>query len=158
LGAIELAGTWRTTAQPDDVWAVVVDLATWSQWWPAIDDVDLREGDVTAPEAARLTFGTPPPLRPLRVDIEVRELEAPRWMVVEAPDSAITGHGRLAIEPDGGGAATRFEVSLHVRSLLFRPLERILASATRSSGKDRLRQAGDDLARLAGGEPRDHDV
>jgi uncharacterized protein YndB with AHSA1/START domain len=158
LGAIELAGTWRTTAPPDDVWAVVVDLTTWPRWWPAIDEVDLCEGDPTAPSAAQLTFGTPAPLRPLRIDLRVRELEPTQRLVVEAVDSPITGEGVLLLDDEDAGTATRFELSLHVRSRWLRPIERLLANAARGSGRDRLRQAGDDLARLAGGEPRHHEL
>jgi uncharacterized protein YndB with AHSA1/START domain len=158
VGAIELAGTWRSTAPPDDVWGVVVDLSTWPSWWPAIDDVELEAGRPQAPEAARLTFGTPAPLRPLRVRLEVRELVAPQRLVVAAVDSPIVGDGELEVASDDGGSETRFDLVLHVRSRLFRPVERLLANAARGSGRDRLRQAGDDLARLAGGEPRTHDL
>jgi hypothetical protein len=158
VGAIELAGTWRTTALPDEVWAVVVDLTTWPHWWPAIDEVDLRAGAPTSPEAAQLTFGTPAPLRPLRIDLRVRELEPTRRMVVEAVDSPITGHGRLELADEAAGTATRFELTLHVRSRWLRPIERLLANAARGGGRDRLRKAGDDLARLAGGEPGLHEL
>jgi hypothetical protein len=158
VGTIDLAGIWRTTAPPDDVWAVIVDLTTWSQWWPAIKHVDLEAGTSSAPERARLTFDTPRPLPPLHVRLDVRDLDAPDWMMVEAVDSPIVGNGRLELREEAGGSATRFEVSLHVRSRFLRPVERVLAGATRSSGKERLRQAGDDLARLAGGEPGQHEV
>jgi uncharacterized protein YndB with AHSA1/START domain len=158
VGAIELAGTWRCTAPPDDVWDVVVDLSSWSRWWPAIDDVELQAGSPRAPEAARLTFGTPAPLRPLRVRLEVRELAAPQRLVVAAVDSPIVGDGELEVTADEDGSATSFDLTLHVRSRLFRPVERLLANAARGSGRDRLRRAGDDLARLAGGDPRPHDL
>jgi uncharacterized protein YndB with AHSA1/START domain len=158
VGAIELSGTWRTSAPPDDVWAVVVDLTTWPRWWPAIDEVDLREGDPIAPTAAELTFGTPAPLRPLRIDLRVRELAPTERLVVEAVDSPITGEGLLALHEEDAGTATRFELELHVRSRWLRPVERLLANAARGGGRDRLRQAGDDLARLAGGEPRHHEL
>jgi uncharacterized protein YndB with AHSA1/START domain len=158
VGAIELAGTWRATAPTDDVWHVVVDLATWPRWWPAIDDVERTAGTAAAPEAARLVFGTPPPLRPLRIELVVRDLEPGRRLHVEAVDSPVIGVGTLEVVEDDGGSATRFDLALDVRSRLFKPVERLLASAARGSGRDRLRQAGDDLARLAGGEPRPHDL
>jgi hypothetical protein len=158
LGNIEVAGTWRTTAPTEDVWSVIVDLSTWSRWWPAIREVDLQAGVPTAPQAARLTFDTPRPLPPLHVRLEVRDLDAPSCMTVAAVDSPIVGDGRLVLHEEEGGTATRFEISLHVRSRLLRPVERILAGATRGSGKERLHRAGDDLARLAGGEPRPHDL
>jgi hypothetical protein len=158
VGAIELSGTWRSTAPPDDVWGVIVDLTTWPQWWPAIDEVELLAGGPSAPEAAELTFGTPSPLPRLRIDLKVRELEPTTLLVVEATDSPITGLGRLELSSDDDGSATRFELSLDVRSRLLRPIERLLASAAQGSGRDRLRKAGDDLAHLAGGDPLHHEI
>jgi uncharacterized protein YndB with AHSA1/START domain len=158
LGAIELSGTWRTTAPTQDVWAVIVDLTTWPRWWPAIDEVELRGGGATAPEAAELTFGTPSPLPSLRIDLRVRELEPTTLLVVEAVESPIVGLGRIELTSDDDGSATRFELALNVRSRLMRPIERLLAGAAHGGGRDRLRQAGDDLAHLAGGEPRHHDL
>jgi hypothetical protein len=158
VGNIEVAGTWRTTAPTEDVWSVIVDLSNWALWWPAIKAVDLQAGVPAAPQAARLTFDTPRPLPPLHVRLEVRELETPSSMTVAAVDSPIVGDGRLVLHAEDGGTATHFEIALQVRSRLLRPVERILASATRGSGKERLHQAGDDLARLAGGEPGRHDL
>ncbi|HSK23946.1 MAG TPA: SRPBCC family protein [Egicoccus sp.] len=164
MAAIDLTGTWRTTAPADAVWAVIVDLTTWPLWWPAIDDVEVLAGTAVAPEAARVTFGTP--VRPLRVEMAVTATEAQRLDVVTV-GGPVRGTGRLGLvdEPDLVGAggvtgftAVRFALRLDVRSLLFKPVERILAGAARGSGSERLRQAGDDLARLAGGEPGHHEV
>ncbi|MEX2504914.1 MAG: SRPBCC family protein [Egicoccus sp.] len=168
MAAIDLTGTWRTTAPPADVWRVVADLTTWPRWWPAIDDVEVLAGSATAPEAARFTFGTP--VRPLRVEMAGTATGAERLDVVTV-GGPVHGTGRLELleEPGlvgaggetdlaGGGTAVRFAMRLDVRSLIFKPVERILAGAARGSGRERLRQAGDDLARLAGGEPGHHDV
>lgn len=158
MGTIELAGTWRTTAPPDAVWAVVVDLGTWPSWWPAIREADLIGGRPGTPDAARLTFDTPGPLRPLVVDLEVVEREAPSQLVVRAVDGPLSGDGRLTVAADEDGSATSFAISLAVTSRLLKPVEVLLSGATRGAGRDRLAQAGDDLARLAGGEPREHHV
>lgn len=156
MAAIDLSGTWRTTAPRADVWRVVVDLTTWPTWWPAIDDVEVLAGSASMPEAARFTFGTP--VRPLRVEMAVTTTDPGRLDVVTV-GGPVRGTGRLDLEADDdGGTAVRFAMRLDVRSLIFKPVERILAGAARGSGRERLRQAGDDLARLAGGEPGHHDV
>ena len=158
MGAIELSATWRSTATPAATYAVVVDLATWPQWWPAIQHVEPLAGDPSAPDVARLTFDTPAPLRPLHLEVTVTERTSPSLLLVEVSDGPIRGDGRIDIVADDDGSATSFEVTLEVRSRWLKPVELVLASATRGAGRERLARAGDDLARLAGGVPRDHDV
>jgi hypothetical protein len=82
MGEIRIAGIWRTTASPDAVWAVLADLTTWPQWWPAIRSVEVLDGTTDDPDAARLTFDTPAPLRPLVVEVAVVERDAPHHLVV----------------------------------------------------------------------------
>jgi hypothetical protein len=140
------------------VWGVIVDLGTWPQWWPAIRDVELLGGEPGAPDAARFVFDTPSPLRPLVIGMAVTERGEPELLSVRAVDGPLVGHGVLEVSEEAGGSAARFDVRLRVRSLLLRPVETVLKGATRSAGVDRLRRAGDDLARLAGGEPREHRI
>lgn len=158
MGAIDIRGVWRTTAPPDDVWEVVSDLTTWPQWWPAIREVHTVAGPDHSPSRARMTFDTPPPLRPLHVTFEVVEREEPERLLVRASDGPLSGRAEMRLSAEHGGTAAAYDLHLRVRSLLFRPVERVLAGAARSGGSDRLRRAGDDLARLAGGEPREHDT
>ena len=158
MGAIVIAGTWRTTAPAQSVWDVMVDLGTWPQWWPAITDVELLGGAPGAPDAARFTFGTPAPLRPLRIEIAVTDRDAPHRMSIRADDGPLVGGGELAVTAVDGTTAASFDLNLRVRSLLFKPVERVLANATRGAGKERLAKAGDDLAHLAGGEPLEHSL
>jgi carbon monoxide dehydrogenase subunit G len=156
--AIVIAGTWRSTAAPDDLWRVIVDLETWPRWWPAIQEVESLGGGAGEPDAARLTFDTPSKLPPLRVDVHVTDREPPHRLLLRADGGPLTGRGELAVTSDDDRSATSFELQLRVRSLLFKPLERVLENATRSRGRDRLARAGDELARLAGGEPLEHDL
>jgi hypothetical protein len=156
LGAIGIIGTWRVTPTPTKLWAVVTDLGTWSAWWPAISRAEPIGGVSGAPDAARLTFDTRPPLRPLVVTLAVVERQPPHRLVVEVTDGPLSGHGTVTVAEDPGGSSAHYDVELRVRSLLFKPIEPILASATRSGGKARLGRAGDDLARLAGGELIEH--
>jgi carbon monoxide dehydrogenase subunit G len=155
MAANDLRGTWRTTAPRADVWSVVVDLCTWPRWWPAIDEAEITEGDATAPQAGRLTFATP--VRPLRVELAVTGLVHEQRLDVVTAGGPVQGTGRLELADEDAGTAVEFAVRMDVRSRLFKPVERLLSNASRSGG-DRLRKAGDDLARLAGGEPGDHDV
>jgi hypothetical protein len=158
VGAITIAGTWRTTAPTADVWDVIVDLRTWPQWWPAIRDVQPVAGDDHAPDVARLTFDTPSPLRPMVVELSITERQVGERLVVRATDGPLTGDGTIGVAGFDGGTATRYDLSLRVRSLLLRPVEGVLRRAATNGGRARLRRAGDDLASLAGGEPLEHDV
>ena len=158
MAAIDLSGTWRTTAPRADVWAVVVDLSTWPRWWPAIDEVEVLAGTASAPEAARFTFGTPGAAaagrdggRPPSTDRGTARCRDRRRARARARAGS-----NSSTRPTG--TAVRFAMRLDVRSLLFKPVERMLAGAARGRGAERLRQAGDDLARLAGGEPGEHEV
>jgi hypothetical protein len=158
VAAISITGTWRTTPGPEALWVVVNDLTTWPAWWPAISRADPIDGDTGALHGAQLTFDTRPPLRPLVVTLTVIERDPPHRLVVAVTDGPLSGNGTVSISDDPAGSATHYDVQLRVRSLLFKPLEPILSSATRSGGKARLGRAGDDLARLAGGELVEHDA
>jgi hypothetical protein len=158
VGAITIAGTWRTTAPPEDVWDVLVDLRTWPTWWPAIRHVEPLVGEPHAPDVARLTFSTPAPLRPMHVELTVTDRHPIEQLLVEATDGPLTGKGVISLAAIDGGSETTYDLRLRVRSLLMRPVEAVLARAATGAGKDRMRRAGDDLAELAGGEALDHDV
>jgi len=153
MGAIEIRGCWRSTAPIEDVWEVLVDLETWSAWWPAISEVELVEPSSHGIAAARLTFATRPPMRPLITTLEVAERDEPSRLHVVIADGPLAGHGAFTIDPDPEGSRSCYDVSLAVRSLLFRPIEPILRRGTQAAGRERLERAGADLARLAGGEP-----
>lgn len=153
MGAIEIRGCWRSTAPVEDVWDVLVDLETWPEWWPAISGVTLVEPSAHGIAAARLTFSTRPPLRPLVATLEVVERHQPSRLDVVVSDGPLGGSGVFTIDPDPEGSRSCYDVSLSVRSLLFKPIEPILRSGTRSAGRERLVRAGEDLARLAGGDP-----
>lgn len=153
MGAIEIQGCWRSTAPVQDVWDVLVDLTTWPAWWPAIREVELIEPSVHGIAAARLTFSTRPPMRPLVTTLEIAERDAPSRLHVVLAGGPLGGLGAFTIDPDPDGSRSCYDVSLSVRSLLFKPIEPILRSGTRASGRERLERAGADLARLAGGQP-----
>ena len=131
---------------------MVTDLRSWPAWWPAIRDAEPIAGGHERPEAIRLTFATPSPLRPLRVTLTVLERGPAHRLVAGLTDGPLRGGGTVTVRPAPEGSEASYDLQLRVASLLFRPLEPVLASATRASGQARLRQAGEELARLAGGE------
>lgn len=153
MGAIEIQGCWRNTAGVEDVWAVLTDLTTWPDWWPAISEVELVEPTGPALAAARVTFSTRAPLRPLVTTLHVIDRTVPSRLDITIADGPLGGRGTFTVADDPQGSRSCYDVSLSVRSLLFRPLEPILRNGTRASGQARLERAGEDLARLAGGEP-----
>ncbi len=152
MAAITIRGAWTTTAPAAAIYAVVVDLGDWPAWWPAIRAARLVGGGTTAHDAVELVFDTPRPLRPLVVTLTVMEREVPRLLRVEITDGPLRGHGTVRIADDDRGSRTTYDIELRVRSPLFKPLEPVLAGASRSSGRERLRRAGADLAELAGGD------
>jgi hypothetical protein len=151
VGAIVVRGTWRTTAARPEVYAVLADLDTWPHWWPAIRDVELLDGD-----AARLTFDTPKPLRPLLVEVDVASVPEQR-LDLTPRRGPVAGSGDLVVREEPEGTAVDYRLELSFRSRLLKPVEMVLAGATRDAGVARLRRAGDDLAELAGGEPGNHE-
>ncbi|MEX2551003.1 MAG: SRPBCC family protein [Nitriliruptoraceae bacterium] len=153
MGAIDIQGRWRSTAPVGDVWGVINDLATWPDWWPAIRSVEAVAPLPDALQTARLTFDTHPPIPTLVATVAVVERNEPDHLLVEVRDGPLAGHGEVTVSEDPAGSITSYAIELRVRSLLFRPLEPILRSATRSSGRERLERAGADLAQLAGGLP-----
>lgn len=156
MGSMRIDGTWRSDAYIDDVWAVLVDLTNWPRWWPAIRAVELTAGNTAEPEAARITFDTPAPLRPLVLDMTVTDLAAPYHLAAASDRGSIGGSATFELEEDEVATAVRFDVSLEVRSTLLRPIELVLSRADSEAGRRRLAQAGDDLAELAGGQPLEH--
>lgn len=161
MGAIRIDGTWRTTAPTQAVWEVLADLETWPQWWPAIrraEPLGASAAGSIAPSRARLELDAPSGLRPFTIELAVATQAERHHLGIEAVDGPLRGTGALQVDEEAEGSAARFDLRLRVRSLLFKPVELVLARAASNAGADRLRRAGDDLARLAGGEPRAHDV
>ena len=154
MGAIDIDGCWPTTVPIEGIWSVVTDLSTWGEWWPAISHVETLEPPAGSVAAARLTFSTRPPLRPFTSTVQVTDQQEPHRLEVTLADGPLRGAGTFTIAEEPEGSTACYDVSLAVRSLLFRPLEPILRSATRANGRARLERAGADLAALAGGTLR----
>lgn len=157
MAPVELSGTWRTSAAPEAVWDVVSDLERWSEWWPAISEVRARGTTAGGlPEAAELRFDTV--VGPLTVPVTVPVRQPPDRIVVKSDGGGFEGEGTLTVAASEEGSDIAYEFRMRARKLWLKPVETVLAAAGRSGGKQRLREAGDRLAALAGGEPLEHDV
>lgn len=156
--AIDIDGTWRTTADRDAVWEVVSDLSSWREWWPAIKEVEeLGEGDQDGVgRVARLVFQTP--VRRLAVDVEVIGADPPTRLEVVSARGGIRGGGVMELADGDGATEIRYAWEVSIANPLLRFLEPILRGASSGSGRETMRAAGDRLARLAGGDPLPHDV
>lgn len=157
MAPVEVSGTWRTTAGPQAVWEVLSDLDRWRDWWPALSQVRVRasgEGDL--PSAAELVFSTV--VGPLTVPVVVRVAEPPVRLVVASDGGGFDGEATLSIREDEDGAEIAYGFRARAKKLWLRPVEAVLSGVGRSAGRQRMREAGDRLAELAGGEPRRHDV
>ncbi|MBW3576681.1 MAG: SRPBCC family protein [Actinobacteria bacterium] len=160
MGRFEVEGAWRVTASPQDVWDVVSDLERWREWWPAIRETEeIESGGVDGTgRRVRLGFNSPIPGRGLHLDAEVTDAEPPRRLAIASARGGLEGSGELVITVEGDGT-TRVDYRWDVRTRAWLwALDPVLRDATSAAGHDTMRDAGDRLAELAGGEPLRHDV
>lgn len=149
---------WRTTAAPREVWEVVSDLSCWPMWWPAMRAIAPGpRGAHGLPERAELVFDAPRPLPHVTVPVQVITVEPPRRVVVEADGGGFAGTGELSVVEGGELTEVHYRFGMHTTKFWLRAVDAVLAGATHSSGHERLRQAGDRLAELTGGEPGPHE-
>ncbi|MDQ4131247.1 MAG: SRPBCC family protein [Actinomycetota bacterium] len=149
MAEFRFAGTWRTTAEPDAVWEVLSDPHQWPDWWDAIERIEATDGWREG-EPVRLVFRTPAPLPKLSTDMRATEL-SDRQLTLEG-DGALAGDGRLQVRSHDAGSEIDYDLRLRTTKFWLRPLEPMLRSATRDGDAEALREAGERLAALAGGE------
>ncbi|MDX1620014.1 MAG: SRPBCC family protein [Nitriliruptorales bacterium] len=155
--SVTVAGVWRTTASVEAIWEVVSDLDSWREWWPALRQVHPR-GEVQrdVPSAADLVFETV--IGSLTVPVAIGPVVGGQLLEVSGDGGGFAGRGSLRVSDADDGAEVAYRVELRTTKFWLKPIETVLRSASGTAGQRRLRQAGDRLAELAGGEPRDHDV
>jgi uncharacterized protein YndB with AHSA1/START domain len=93
---------------PESIWAVLLDVAAYPQWWP-------RSVSVTVLSAAVQGAGSEVKLTPRggrAFRCRVESLFAPRRMTMRYGDGFITGTGEWRLEPVNGG--TRLVYDLNV--------------------------------------------
>lgn len=149
MGEFTFDGTWRMTAHPDDVWEVLADPRRWTGWWDAIERVE-TDGDWHDGGTARLVFDTPIG-RPVTTRIRADELEPPRRLVFSG-GGAFAGSGTIELAPTDAGSRVDYDLRFRTTKFWLRPIEPILRRAAHAGGDHAMREAGERLARLAGGE------
>lgn len=145
-------GTWETTADPDAVWEVLADPSRWTGWWENIDRVE-TDGDWADGGRATLVFRTPIPGRTVSTRIHAEELEPPRRIVL-AGGGAFAGRGEMVVAPADGGSTVDYRLAFRTTRFWLRPIEPVLRRAAQAGGSAAMREAGQRLARMAGGELR----
>jgi uncharacterized protein YndB with AHSA1/START domain len=112
---------WRADAPPEDVFAVLEDLASYPQWWP-----EVREAQRVADNRFRLRCRSFLPYD-LMFDIEQRVLDRASGVLEASMAGDLEGFSRWTIRPADHGSIMRFDeqVITNKRSLnLLAPIAR----------------------------------
>lgn len=142
-------GVWIMTADPEDVWQVLEDPERWTGWWEAIDRVETH-GDWHDGGHAELVFRTPIG-RQVSTRIRAEELEPPRRLRFSG-GGAFAGSGTIEVSEADAGAYVTYALRFRTTKFWLKPIEPILARVARAGGETAMREAGERLARMAGGE------
>lgn len=116
---METRQAWRADRPADEVWAAVVDAASYRTWWPWLEQVDppsWRTGRIT-----RATVRAPAGYR-LRLEIVPGALDPPHLLEAEIGGDA-HGTGAITIDPLDAGSRLTVDWSL-------RPAGGLLAALT----------------------------
>lgn len=89
--------------------------------------------------------------------VRVVDARPPRHLRVEAAGGGFRGAGDLLVAVEEL-TEVRYRFDFRSSRPWLRPVDAVLSTAGRNAGKQRLADAGDRLARLAGGEPGPHEV
>lgn len=106
--------TWRFQAEPDQVYAALVDVESYPTWWPQVRSVrqlDESSGELTCRSLLPydLTF------------VVRREVEDPVGRILRAQMTGdLAGTSQWSIEPDGTGTVAIFDEDVHVRRALIK--------------------------------------
>jgi carbon monoxide dehydrogenase subunit G len=134
---VRVTETIRIARPPEDVWAVVSDLDTHSEWRPAI--VELTQVSPSPLEVgSRLREVLRWRGRELELDDVVTALEPPRRLAIHGGWSAADFDLELLLEPDGDGTRVTMDWPLHPKSLLMRVAAPFLGGTMRKATREEL--------------------
>jgi carbon monoxide dehydrogenase subunit G len=122
---------------PEDVWAVVSDLATHADWRPAIVELtQVSPGALAVGSRLREVLSWRG--RELVLDDVVTALEPPRRLGISGGWSAAEFDLELVLEPDGDGTRVTMDWPLRPKSLLLRVAAPFLGGTMRKATREEL--------------------
>ncbi|HVM00907.1 MAG TPA: SRPBCC family protein [Egibacteraceae bacterium] len=100
--------TWRLEASPERVWAALSDAASYPEWWPGFERVDVLEAGAPDGVGRRAHVVMRGPL-PYRLEFETvgREAREPDRAVIGA-SGQLVGEGRWRLSHAGGVTTTTY--------------------------------------------------
>ncbi len=98
---IDLVSHWRLRAPPQQVWAALIDTASWPQWWPCVLAVQtLEDGDADGVGCVRrIDWSTRWPSH-LRIDVQIIE-SVPHERLRAWSRGALQGEGIWLLAAEG---------------------------------------------------------
>lgn len=97
--AFHFESCWRVNARAADVWSVLSDIESWSQWWPGLP-VAVPADDTVAPGSrADITVISPIGLR-LCFGIELQDVNSPNFVMFSAAGD-LRGTGAWSLTETG---------------------------------------------------------
>ncbi len=105
----ELVTDWRVEAPIERVWAALLAVEDWPQWWPMVRQVSLlMPGDAQGLGAVRrLRWATALPYS-LAFDMETVRVE-PLTLIEGLASGELDGVGRWTLTADGSGTRVRYD-------------------------------------------------
>jgi uncharacterized protein YndB with AHSA1/START domain len=137
---LRFAGQWRIPADPDRVFAALVDVESYPQWWPGVVAVHRR--DATSGEIR---------LRSMPVEVVFtaaqRLVDPGERVLVAAFDGDLEGTGRWEIGGSSDGCTARYDEAFVVRARLVSALGPLARPLIRASHDHMMRRGEAALAR-----------
>jgi uncharacterized protein YndB with AHSA1/START domain len=135
--AVRITESIEIARPPEDVWAVVSDLTTHTEWRPALVEFrQLTEGPLQVGSRVRevLRFGG----REIEIEDVVTALEPPRRLALRGGWKAADFEVEFTLEPSAGGTRATMDWPLYPKSLLLRIATPFLGRAMRTATREEL--------------------
>ncbi|MDH3645043.1 MAG: SRPBCC family protein [Gammaproteobacteria bacterium] len=119
-----LVSNWKLNATVDQVWAILDDPATWPQWWPCWQSVEVRPNQairvgsrINARVHGKLPYSLP-------IELEVSHWDAPALSQYSC-EGSLSGSGACRISNDGVHTEVEFDWNVGTTNWLFNLLGRL---------------------------------